>query len=85
MEGGGGLFRLWGGHRGCSAGDGFVDGCGGLLAHGVGDVGVDVQGRGDAVVTDDGGEGLLTSMLFSRDGVAKVCLISRKRKTEIIM
>lgn len=57
VEGRGGLFRLWGGHGGGGAGDGAVDGCGGLLAHGVGDVGVDVQRRGHAVVADDGGEG----------------------------
>lgn len=57
LEGSGGLFRLRGRYEGSAPRDGLVDGRGGLGAHGVGDVGVDVQRRGHAVVADDGGEG----------------------------
>ena len=39
-------------------GDAVVDEIGGVLAHGVGDVAVDVDGGGGADVADDGGQGL---------------------------
>ena len=74
-EGLGGLFRLRGGRGGGATGDGAVDGRGGLGAHGVGDVGIDVQRRGDAVVADDGGEGLHVHAGLQRqrgEGVAEV-------------
>ena len=50
--------RFWGVDMGVAVSDALVDEIRGVLAHGVGDVAVDVDGGGGADVADDGGEGL---------------------------
>ncbi len=46
--------------------DALIDKIGGVLAHGVGDMAVDVDGGGGADVTDDGGQGLDVHAVLQR-------------------
>ena len=52
----------------CVVGYAMVDEIRGVLAHGVGDVAVDVDGGGGADVADDGGEGLDVHAVLQRCG-----------------
>ena len=74
LEGAGGWFLGGGFLSGFRFGspDSLVDLVRRVLPHGIGDVGVGVQGGGGGDMADDG-ERVLTSIPFSKDMVAKVC------------
>ena len=70
--GDGGWFGRLGGYGTLVVGDAAVDEIGGVLAHGVGDVAVDVDGGGGADVTDDGGQGLDVHAVLQGGGSERV-------------
>ena len=59
---------VWQGGGSVVVGDAAVDEIGGVLAHGVGDVAVDVDGGGGADVADDGGQSLDVHAVLQRRG-----------------